>query len=177
MNKPLPDGGVALPTSETGQRRVEIAQRKRGEKHESQIRTHLMLDSTLNSSLTKFIQYNMLGERARALGERWHVPPSVQKHSFTPFHLCKMLYCNNRSWVKRHQKPQSFPKATVWLFPCEFSPYQERLWVSTGKQFKSECLKTNETRAQPKGLRSDIHTWLSAVSLSSLSWSKTASPG
>lgn len=24
MNKPLPDGGAALPTSETGQRRVEI---------------------------------------------------------------------------------------------------------------------------------------------------------
>lgn len=38
-------------------------------------------------------------------------------------------------------------------------------------------MKTKETRALLKRLRSDIHTWLSAVSLSSLSWSKTASPG
>lgn len=41
MNKPLPDGGVALPTSETGQKRGEEEK-----KYEIQIRTHLRPDNS-----------------------------------------------------------------------------------------------------------------------------------
>lgn len=78
--------------------------------------------------------------------------------------------------IRSHSRLQKHP------FPCgcnahELSSNQEQLWVSAGKQFNSECMKIKETRALPKGLRSHTHTWLSAVSLSSLSWSKTASPG
>lgn len=61
INKPLPDGGVALPTSETGQRRRSWDLRKRKKKKiEIQIRTHFLPDNTLKTSLTEIIQYNIL---------------------------------------------------------------------------------------------------------------------
>lgn len=55
INKPLPDGGVALPTSETGQRRGVGVLRKRTReyKNEIQIRRHPLPDNTSKSSTVK----------------------------------------------------------------------------------------------------------------------------
>lgn len=84
-----------------------------------------------------------------------------------------MLYCSNMSKVNDIRSHSHFQKQQlVWPFPCG-----GMCASSAGKRFNGECMNTKETRALPKGLRPDIHTWLSAVSLSSLSWSKTASPG
>lgn len=63
INKPLPDGGVALPHQKQG--RVEkLGFKKREgegeEQNEIQFRTHLMSDNTVKSSLTHIIQYNIL---------------------------------------------------------------------------------------------------------------------
>lgn len=54
-NKPLPDGGAALPTSETGQRRrVGIKKEKEKNKEKKvKFKLGLLLDNTLKSSQTR----------------------------------------------------------------------------------------------------------------------------
>lgn len=53
-NKPLPDGGAALPTSETGQRRrVGIKKEKEKKKKIVKFKLGLLLDNTLKSSQTR----------------------------------------------------------------------------------------------------------------------------
>lgn len=59
INKPLPNGVVALPTSETGWRKEKEREKKK-KKKEIQIRTYVLPNSTLNASLTHIIQYNIL---------------------------------------------------------------------------------------------------------------------
>lgn len=57
INKPLPDGGVVLPTSETGQS-WDLRKEKEREKKNHWISTPLLPNDTFKSSLTH-IQYNI----------------------------------------------------------------------------------------------------------------------